>query len=160
MTIQDQAARLTEGALEMLFGAARHVPQEKLRWSSAETARSAISQLLECATAPLLHVPLLEGDPNPYAGAPMQAAQEQRGALEDASLDALHAAARERHIPLLATLRAFPDARLEALYPLPFGADFAMRGADLLFLPYWNLVYHTGQINYIQTLLGDRDLHF
>ena len=27
--------------------------------------------------------------------------------------------------------------------------------ADLLFLAYWNLVYHTGQINYLQTMLGD-----
>ncbi len=25
--------------------------------------------------------------------------------------------------------------------------------------PYWNMVYHLGQINYIQTLLGDRQNH-
>jgi hypothetical protein len=25
--------------------------------------------------------------------------------------------------------------------------------------PYWNMVYHLGQINYIQTLLGDKENH-
>jgi hypothetical protein len=31
--------------------------------------------------------------------------------------------------------------------------------ADVILSPYWQLVYHTGQVNYIQTLYGDRELH-
>jgi hypothetical protein len=31
--------------------------------------------------------------------------------------------------------------------------------ADILFACYWNLTYHCGQVNYIQMLLGDTDMH-
>jgi hypothetical protein len=31
--------------------------------------------------------------------------------------------------------------------------------ADVCFLHYWNTVYHLGQVNYLQTLLGDREMH-
>jgi glutathione S-transferase len=31
--------------------------------------------------------------------------------------------------------------------------------ADCFLHPYWNMVYHEGQINYIQTLYGDRESH-
>jgi hypothetical protein len=40
---------------------------------------------------------------------------------------------------------------------MPWGAK--MTFAELLFLNYWNLVYHQGQIAYIQTLYGDREMH-
>lgn len=31
--------------------------------------------------------------------------------------------------------------------------------AECCFHPYWNMVYHQGQISYIQTLYGDFDEH-
>jgi hypothetical protein len=31
--------------------------------------------------------------------------------------------------------------------------------ADMLFMGYWNLTYHMGQVNYIQMLLGDTEMH-
>lgn len=48
-----------------------------------------------------------------------------------------------------------PDARLAEVQPHPMDPSRQVTTADLLFLAYWNLVYHTGQINYLQTMLGD-----
>lgn len=31
--------------------------------------------------------------------------------------------------------------------------------ADVLFLHSWNLTYHLGQINQLQLMLGDREMH-
>jgi hypothetical protein len=31
--------------------------------------------------------------------------------------------------------------------------------ADVLGMHYWNLTYHLGQINQIQMMLGDRQMH-
>jgi hypothetical protein len=51
------------------------------------------------------------------------------------------------------------DADLDVEHPLPWNADAKMTTADMMFFPYWNLVYHVGQINYIQLLLGDTEMH-
>jgi hypothetical protein len=42
---------------------------------------------------------------------------------------------------------------------LPFGPGFTVTTADVLFMAYQNTVYHTGQINYVQMLLGDTEMH-
>jgi hypothetical protein len=42
---------------------------------------------------------------------------------------------------------------------MPFGGGVVMTMADILSLPSWNMVYHLGQINQIQLMLGDREMH-
>ena len=45
---------------------------------------------------------------------------------------------------------------------LPFGPGGSMQTftvAELTEYPRWNANYHQGQIGYIQTLYGDRDMH-
>jgi len=56
-------------------------------------------------------------------------------------------------------IERFPDGRLEEEIFLPFGGGVSLTMADVLALHGWNLTYHLGQINYLQTLLGDRAMH-
>ncbi len=52
-----------------------------------------------------------------------------------------------------------PDERLSEKKWLPFdgGRDFSM--PEMMDYPRWNFNYHLGQSAYIQTLLGDREMH-
>ncbi|MES1228119.1 MAG: hypothetical protein ABUL72_05565, partial [Armatimonadota bacterium] len=67
--------------------------------------------------------------------------------------------AREGTAELSALIANFPDERLEDDVVLPFGGGIRMTMADCLALHYWNLTYHCGQVNYLQTMLGDLRMH-
>jgi hypothetical protein len=42
---------------------------------------------------------------------------------------------------------------------LPFAGNVTRMFARMMMGGYWNTIYHIGQINYIQTLYGNRDGH-
>ena len=52
-----------------------------------------------------------------------------------------------------------PDADLDKKRWLPYdgGRDFTM--PEMMDYPRWNFNYHLGQIAYIQTLYGDKEMH-
>ena len=57
---------------------------------------------------------------------------------------------------LAAAIRGLNDEDLEREYPHWSGP---LRGEIWLEMPYRNMAYHAGQINYIQILLGDNEFH-
>jgi uncharacterized damage-inducible protein DinB len=50
------------------------------------------------------------------------------------------------------------EADLDREVTMPWGATFPI--ATAIFLPASHMTYHDGQINYIQTLLGDAKFHW
>lgn len=69
-------------------------------------------------------------------------------------------AALDEKLERLFTLyREMPDARLLETKWLPYGGgkDFSME--EMMDYPRWNFNYHTGQIAYIQTLFGDKNIY-
>lgn len=54
---------------------------------------------------------------------------------------------------LVAAMNNFPDSRLNERVVEPWGQETTF--AELAMYQYWNTTWHTGQIAYIQTLLGD-----
>jgi len=59
---------------------------------------------------------------------------------------------------LIAAIEAFPNEELDNTLQLPWLPE-PQSFAKLLLLNYWNSVYHIGQISYIQTLYGDKEMH-
>lgn len=55
-----------------------------------------------------------------------------------------------------AAVLSFPEANYDLVLQAPWGN---MTFFENLSYPGWNLVWHTGQINYIQTCYGDQDQH-
>jgi hypothetical protein len=55
-----------------------------------------------------------------------------------------------------AVIRELPDEALDRTYQM---TSMTMSGEVLMDIPYRNMVYHGGQINYIQLLLGDKEFH-
>ena len=54
-------------------------------------------------------------------------------------------------------IEAIPDERLAEERAMPWGQTMTL--AERRFICYWNLTYHNGQVNYLQLLLGDTEMH-
>jgi len=159
-TLQQQASQMTREALDALFRAARHVPEDRREWSPMGEARSVQTLLYECALTTPFYIAAAQGRMKEFAAlVPDEETQElwRRRSAAAWTLDGAEAVAQETFAELCEALEAVPNARLADIHPHPMDPSRQATTADLLFLAYWNLVYHTGQINYLQTMLGDTE---
>lgn len=160
LTIQQQASRMTREALASLFSAARHVPEDRRDWTPMGETRSVQDLLQECSLTTLFYIAAVQGAMSKFAAlVPSEATREMwRRRSEDAKvLEGAESVAQETFADLCQVLESIPDDDLGKVQPHPMDPSKQVTTADLLFLAYWNLVYHTGQINYIQTMLGDTE---
>lgn len=124
------------------------MPEDKLTWKAAETSRTARELIEE-----LVYV-------MPYNITVAKTLQEPKGEMDtslgDKSLAELEKQHRAYIKEFIAAVREFPEEKLHEKMTLPWGEMFYL---DILSYPYWNLMYHIGQIAYIQTLYGDKEMH-
>jgi len=154
-TLQEQAIKMTKEAEGSLFRTAKHVPADKINdWKPLGEARSVLSQLVECATVPYFFASVLSGKPMDLNS---PEAQAKRKELESSitSVESAQAVSAQAHELLYSAIAGVTD--LDAKAPMPWNPDTT--AVDVMFFAYWNLVYHIGQINYIQLLLGDTEMH-
>lgn len=157
MRYQDQVVRLTQKALDDICRAAVAMPPEKLDWSPSGEARSVLNQMQEIATSATWFLPLVESGVVPVFDEEM-ANNHTRFRKTLSRLDECIAEARQSTGQLCQAIISFPDKELDHEVTLPFGAGNTTM-ADVLQMHYWNMVYHLGQINQIQLMLGDRKMH-
>jgi hypothetical protein len=153
-TIQQLAKKLNQDAADSLVKNVKAMPEDKATWKPLDQGRSALSQLQECAiicgfTAYTLQNHVLPPD--------FKDAFAREGAEMD-TVDKAIARLEERAAALSAVIEAFPDADLAKTITLPWQQEPASL-AEMMFMNQWNTVYHVGQINYIQTLYGDNEMH-
>ena len=141
---------MLEANLPLLTNAAKSTPADKQDWKPEATARSAREVFNEAVimftnTAGMLNDRKM---PDTYeATAAKYAAMSAEELIAQATTD----------LGVLTTaIRAFPEADFEQTMDLPWGT---MSFFDIMTYPYWNMMWHAGQINYIQTLYGDQKMH-
>ena len=156
MRVQDLIVRQTQRVLDDVIRSIEALPEEKRDWKPEESARSAMDQLREIAWTPTFYMTLLQPEQGGW-GADHDAIKSQ--AQQAMSLEDGADMARRATGELCNFISAFPDDRLDEDVNLPFGGGMVLTMAEVLGIHYWNLVYHHGQISYIQTLLGDREMH-
>ncbi|HSI72919.1 MAG TPA: DinB family protein [Fimbriimonas sp.] len=154
MRFQDQVVRQTQKALDDICRAALAVPEDKRDWSPGGFGRSALSQMQEVAISATWLRPILAGQGVPADDDPVLAQRT----LND-SIEKCVEAARASTSEICMAIAAFPDGRLEEEMTMPFGGGIVMTFAEVLGLHHWNMVYHLGQINQIQLMLGDKVMH-
>lgn len=162
MRLQDHLVKQTQRALNDVLRAIEALPEDKRDWKPCDSARSALSQLKEVASAPGFFIHVLEhGAPPPFEDHAKDQSQEKTQAQPagQSSYETARESAMKGTAALCAVIMEFPDDRLNAEVVLPFHGGVVMTMAEVLGLHMWNLTYHYGQINYIQTLLGDREMH-
>lgn len=156
----DMKENLIEGsraALTNVLKAVRGMPEDKLTWKPLDMGRSALEQLQEVAQSPLWAVGLLktmkfEADPERY--------EKMRIEREGwTTVDECEKFAWQNAELMFEAIRCFPSDRLGEAVHLPFRGGMDMTAYQIMSLMIWNATYHEGQICYIQTLYGDKDMH-
>lgn len=155
MRLQDFVVRQTQKALMDLIRAVEALPEDQVGVAAVAGTRSALSMMQEVAVSPEFHILLLQGGVlSPNFHAELRERAEGFSGFEECRM-----AAQESTMRLCATIMEFPDGKLDDEVVLPFGPGVTMTMADVLSQHYWNLVYHLGQVNFIQTSMGDYVMH-
>ncbi len=158
MRYQDQVVRATQKALDDVCRAALAMPEDRLDWVPLGEARPVLSQMQEIATAGTWFIPIIrDRKPPEFDEHARKEAIRLRQTFD--TIEKCVEAARNTTSELCREIAAFPDGGLEDEMRLPFGGGVVMTMADVLSMHQWNLVYHLGQINQLQLMLGDREMH-
>jgi hypothetical protein len=155
MRVQDYVANLTEAATGGLFRNAYAIPTDKLLWCPSDSTRSALDQLQECAQTSMVFAKMLNGEEVDFS--PRNFIQARKLREEWTTVEECERISQFNLSQLLEAISGFPTERLEESTMAPWGVEVTY--SELLVAQYWNVVWHTGQIAYIQRLLGDKDMH-
>jgi hypothetical protein len=147
-------ADLTSAAWMVRYGARslahnlRFIPEERANWKPAPEAKSALEIAAEVVRAMVMYRPTFDGPDYPSQPPPLP----RPSTLAEAS-ELLLATAEEYAAALEA---AGPE--LERPQAMPFGGTF--RASRAVCFPLMDLFNHHGQILYLQSLLGDAEMHW
>jgi len=158
MRFQDTIVRITQKALDDVCRAATAVPIEKQDWVPMGEARSVLNQMQEVAVAANWFHDIIQDlrvtrEPERDIDEMMNRARELK------TVDECVETARKTTAELCRAISTFPPEALDLEVTLPFGEGQTASMADMLYMHAWNLTYHLGQINQIQLMLGDREMH-
>lgn len=158
MRLQEYMIDVTRQAAKEAFQYAKAVPADKVDWKPLDAGRSVLDQCRELAMCPTWAQDIISNKEQPeWNEATMEAIkkeQEQWKTIEDCEAEC-----NRRLEAYFQYLREMPDSRLTETKWLPYdgGRDFAM--PEMMDYPRWNFNYHLGQIAFIQTLYGDKEMH-
>jgi hypothetical protein len=147
------AAKLIEqikDAQHHLLVALKYTPDEKLDWVPMGKAKTPREIAAECAMMEKGAVSLIEGG---TIDAPAQGLEPEGHATREGLLKLLDESLQE----LASTAEGLTAEQLGEERQVPWGADTV---AGLLEKVQFHTIWHVGQLNYIQTLWGDTDMHW
>jgi hypothetical protein len=158
VSYQDQIVRITQKALDDVCRAALAIPQNKRDWVPMGEARSVLNQMQELAVAAMWFHDIIQDlrvtrEPERDIDEMMVKAREIK------TIEECVETARKTTSELCRAISTFPAEALDLEVTLPFGLGQTASMADMLYMHAWNLTYHLGQINQMQLMLGDREMH-
>jgi hypothetical protein len=142
------AAWMLRYAVRSLIHNVQQIPIDRVEWKPEPGAKSALEIVSEVLRAVTMYQPILEGpeypDPLPqfHQPATLQEATERLTAAVEQYAAALEAAGPE----------------LDRPQAMPFGGVF--RATRAACYPVLEVFHHHGQICYLQSLLGDTEMHW
>lgn len=145
LTVQEYAARALEKETADLIKAAQATPADKQTWKPLERGRTVVDQVAECAMINTGSAQMVAD--RAWPDVDMAQWRQTQAALD--TLDKAVAQLQAGTAALTAAIRATPDDALGVEITLPWATCSL---AEVFLMPLWNMSYHEGQINYIQTL--------
>jgi uncharacterized damage-inducible protein DinB len=133
-------------------------PTDKRNWSPMGAARTTTDVMQECAEALEMAIKLMKTGQWPSADPKARAARAEALKKNPPKFEDLQARLQKVVEEYAQAIEKFPAERWMEMVPSPFSGQQMPLGS-LLGLPVFNMVYHWGQINYIQTMLGDTEMH-
>ena len=156
MTLQDFLINDTLRSVDAFFLAVRKVPADKIEWSPLENGRTVLDQAQEYAQSATWGVSVIRAGKFDWTPEMFAKALTDRQSWK--SIDDCERVCRENTAALIQLIEDTPDGDLTKTITIPFGPNHDWPIADILHLHTWNLHYHTGQVNYVQTLYGDKSM--
>lgn len=160
LDVSELKGRSKEDALcakERLLRTFAFVPDGKLRWSPAPSARTALQIVAHCGMANFGFAAVLRGEAMEISSDPVEAAAQIRAAGRDvgAREEAIHLA----EVSTAQVLAALDNVTAERLETMPLSPLGAFPFAFWMSLPSDHVNGHIAQIEYLQTVWGDLESH-
>ena len=146
MTPQQTLSRLLTEGVPLFLNSVGAVPNDKLDWVPTEGARTARQLITEVVMMPAYTALALVQRQVPEYG-------EFSERYKAMSVPELLRQLTVNTQQLSEAINAFPESEFDKTLTAPWGTWTYFQTMSY---PYWNLMWHTGQINYIQTLYGDQ----
>lgn len=155
MTVQQHLVQVTKEAAAEFFRYAATVPEEKLDWAPLELGQSVLSMCREIAATPGWGLDVML--------ATQRTDEERQAAFAQmqswTTITKCQEEFEKRFALWVPYVEALPDTQLTETRWLPFNGGRDHTYLEMLEYPRWNCTYHLGQVAYIQTLYGDKELH-
>ena len=135
---------------ELLVKDTKFIPEEKFAFCPLGCAKTAKDILAEIANGNIMFVSVFTGGEKDEAFL--------KRVAEASTIDELGKLVIESARVVADAIDSLDEADLDKDVRMPWGATFPLWQA--IFLPTSHMTYHDGQINYIQTLLGDSGFHW
>lgn len=124
---------------------------DQIEWRPLDKGRSALDQVQECGFMNLFVAQIFEAQAAPPFD---RSEMMQIRAAHDTPEKAL-TFLDESTQRLARAIERFPAEKLNERLTLPFWGGVEKTFAEAALVTYWNMVYHEGQINYIQSLAAE-----
>ncbi len=134
------------------------VPADKRNWSPMGAARTTVDMVQECCEALEMFTNFMKTGQPPRFDKATMAARAEALKKSPPKLEDLFPRLQKATEEYAETIEKLPDDKLFQMVSSPFGGQ-QMPLIQLVGMPTFNMVYHWGQINYIQTMLGDTEMH-
>jgi len=155
MTIQVHVVETAKEAAAEFFRYAKSMPADRVEWKAEGVGQSVLSMAREIAMTPVWAIQAMTG---------VESSEEDQAAMMEkmGSLSSVEQCEEEFSKNVVAWaefVTALPDSKLSDTRWLPYngGRDHTM--LEMLEYPRWNATYHTGQVAFIQTLYGDKNMY-
>ncbi|MBM3471852.1 MAG: DinB family protein [Armatimonadetes bacterium] len=145
-----RASAMTQMVTKELLVALKYTPDDKLDWVPMGAAKTPKAIIVECATG------------NKWMAAELRCEENAAGVWEGIKVEdyptreALAEFVEASQAELLAAIDALTEEQLDQKRKVFWGEE-SLR--DLVWLGMMHTNYHVGQLNYIQTLWGDTEMH-
>lgn len=155
MRIQEHVISVTRTAGDEFFRYASAVPEDRLEWRPLDTGQSVLSMAREIAMTPQWAIDVMSGT---------ESTEEERNAgfaemKSWGSIAECRSQFQSRLDRWASYVTDLPDSKLSDTRWLPYSGGRDHTYLEMLEYPRWNCTYHLGQVAYIQTLYGDKEMH-
>jgi hypothetical protein len=154
-TISRLAAEVTREEAQMMARSLAAMPPDRQTWRPLNEGRSALEQVQECIAINYWVADMLTSRAVP----PLDREQHEKLVAEYADAEKARTGIVASATVVSAAIESFPPEHLDDTLEMPFQPGMVQSFAQILLMAYWNMAYHNGQINYVQTLYGDREMH-
>jgi len=157
LEIVAQAVSFAESGKTRLLHALESVPDDKLQWTPSATAKSPLRVAAHAALSNSAFASMLRGDPMPDV--PFETLMAKMVEAESAVGTRAEAVKliEEQSAGAIVALNGLTQARIAEDVQTPFGA---MPITFIMLLVGRHMDDHAAQIDYMQTIWGDNEMHF